>query len=164
MKDPYLALLSYRATPLPWCNLSPAQLLMGRRIRTVVPEADEVLIPNWPNLAEFKKVDESYRKKLKHQYDRRHSVRELPEFADDAEVFITDGRSPNVVPGRIIQSAGTRSYSVETPTGISQRNRCHLHQRPVETSETRPTEPRSPIQTRSRTGTEMRPPNRLTEM
>ena len=44
VKDPYLALMSYRATPLPWYNLSPAQLLMGRRIRTVVPEADGVLI------------------------------------------------------------------------------------------------------------------------
>ena len=33
-KDPYMALLSYRATPLPWCNLSPTELLMGRRIRT----------------------------------------------------------------------------------------------------------------------------------
>ena len=44
VKNPYLALMSYRATPLPWCNLSPAQLLMGRRIRTVVAEADGVLI------------------------------------------------------------------------------------------------------------------------
>ena len=34
--DVYLTLLSYRATPLPWCRLSPAELLMGRRIRTDV--------------------------------------------------------------------------------------------------------------------------------
>ena len=30
--DVYLALLSYRATPLPWCQLSPPELLIGRRI------------------------------------------------------------------------------------------------------------------------------------
>ena len=58
VKDPYLALLPYRATALLWCYLSLVQLLMGRRIRKVVPEADEVLIPNWPNLAEFKKVED----------------------------------------------------------------------------------------------------------
>ena len=34
--DPYLALLNYWATPLPWCSLSPAELLMGRVIRTDV--------------------------------------------------------------------------------------------------------------------------------
>ena len=29
-EDPWVALLNYRAAPLPWCNLSPAKLLMGR--------------------------------------------------------------------------------------------------------------------------------------
>ena len=86
----------------------------------------------------------------------RHRVRELPEFDDDTEVFITDGRNPTV-PGRVIQSSGTRSYIVETPTGTSRRNRCHLNQRPSDTSDmTRPTKPRSPIQTRSKTGTVLR--------
>ena len=32
--DPYVAILSYRATPLPWCNLSTAELLLGRRLKT----------------------------------------------------------------------------------------------------------------------------------
>ena len=44
--DIYLALLSYRATPLPWCRLSPAELLMGRRPRTDVPQVSNLLIPD----------------------------------------------------------------------------------------------------------------------
>ena len=48
--DPQLALLTYRATPLPWCNLSPAQLLMGRSLRTNVPQVTTHLITKWSYL------------------------------------------------------------------------------------------------------------------
>ena len=42
-----MALLSYWATPLPWCNLSPAELLMGRHIQTPLPQRaySKVVIP-----------------------------------------------------------------------------------------------------------------------
>ena len=36
-QDPFMGLLSYRSTPMPWCGLNPAELCMGRRIRTSVP-------------------------------------------------------------------------------------------------------------------------------
>ena len=52
--DPYLALLSYRATPLPWYQLSPAQLLMGRTLRTDVPQLSKSYQPEWTYLADFK--------------------------------------------------------------------------------------------------------------
>ena len=45
--DSYLALLSYRSTPLPWCNYSPAELLMSRRVKTDIPQAACHLIPQW---------------------------------------------------------------------------------------------------------------------
>ena len=45
--DPYRALLSYRATPLPWCELSPAELLMGRKIRTDIPQVKSHPVPKW---------------------------------------------------------------------------------------------------------------------
>ena len=39
--DQHSALLSYRATPLPWCGRSPAELLMGRCIRTDIPQTPD---------------------------------------------------------------------------------------------------------------------------
>ncbi|XP_062512805.1 uncharacterized protein K02A2.6-like [Corticium candelabrum] len=38
-EDPHLGLLAYRSTPLPWCTLSPSELLMGRRLRTTMPQS-----------------------------------------------------------------------------------------------------------------------------
>jgi len=59
--DPYRALLSYRATPIPWCALSPAELLMGRTIRTDMPQLKDKLIPKWSHLRNFRKLDMRYK-------------------------------------------------------------------------------------------------------
>ena len=48
-----IALLNYRATPLPWCNHSPTELLMGRCIRTMLPQTTEQLTPQWSYLHHF---------------------------------------------------------------------------------------------------------------
>ena len=60
-KDPHLALLSYRTTPLPFCNYSLAQLLMGRRLHSAIPILPEALVPNWPDLKQFREIDDKYK-------------------------------------------------------------------------------------------------------
>ena len=72
--DPYLALLSYRATPLPFCGLSPAELSMGRKIRTDLPQPQQNLLPHWPYLEDFAEKHEKFKADQKRHYDRRHRV------------------------------------------------------------------------------------------
>ena len=73
----YLALLSYRATPLPWCRLSPVESLMGRRLRTDVPQVANLLIPDWSHLQCFEEKDREYKQQQKEQYDNCHRVRSV---------------------------------------------------------------------------------------
>ena len=50
---------------MPWCNLSPAELHMGRRMRPhAVPQPTKQLIPKWDYLAEFERSNKAFREKL----------------------------------------------------------------------------------------------------
>lgn len=113
-QDPYLALLSYRATPLPWCDITPAELLMGRQLRTNLPQLEEHFKPDWNYLEKFRDCNEDYKSKQTLNYDSRHRVLSLPPIPDDTNVWITnDGQER---PGRVIRPADTpRSYMVDTP-------------------------------------------------
>lgn len=44
-RDPYIALLEYRNAPMDGVNLSPAQLLMGQRLKTKLPTSAKLLRP-----------------------------------------------------------------------------------------------------------------------
>ena len=163
--DPYLALLNYRATPLPWCGLSPAELLMGQRLRTDVPQLKKHFVPSWPHMTNFKSLDLKFKASQKRNYDDRHRVRELPLLPEKLPVWVeTQGRQ---VPGEITQQAtAPRSYLVETPSGEVRRNRSHLRVRLEDSSHDSNrsdnlTEPSTVVQTRSRTGTAVRPPDRF---
>ena len=176
-----MALLSFCATPLPGCMLSPAELLFGRRINTDLPQTDHYLTPQWPYLDRFRKADREYKDKQKSQYNVRHRVRPLSVLPAGTKVWVRSGR--HQIAGKVISSAGTpRSYFVSTPSGQIRRNRHHLNIRredsasdisleletstPVVEGPTTMSVPhavtRSPIMTRSQTGTVVRPPDRFT--
>ena len=87
---------------------------------------------------------------------------------------MTTGNSQT--PGRVVSNAGTpRSYLVNTPSGPVRRNRQHLNRRlsrtddnisdipdiPTTTPSQRAEPERDRIMTKTQTGTDIRPPNRL---
>ena len=98
--DPFLALLSYRATPLPWCGRSPSELLMGRKIRSTLPTSIMTLTPQWPYLNEFRQANQEYKQQQKRDFDERHRVRDLPDIPDNTDVWITTNGNP--VAGRTV--------------------------------------------------------------
>ena len=63
--DPHMALLNYRCTPFPWCGLSPAELLMGRRLRANIPLLDEQLTPDWKYLGDFRRKNHVFKERQK---------------------------------------------------------------------------------------------------
>ena len=183
--DPYMALLTYRSTPLPWCGLSPAELLMGRCLRTNLPQVVDRLKYTWQYIERFRKKDKEFKDEQKRHYDQRHKCRPLPDIPDGSKVWVMDGDIPTPAT-ETHQVEAPRSYTVETEKGTIRRNRYHLKavppvpdpeggtlpssteaekmvagdQRNQIYQQTETTSPPHRIMTRSRTGTAIRPPDR----
>ncbi|XP_030204757.1 uncharacterized protein K02A2.6-like [Gadus morhua] len=120
--DPYMALLAYRATPLQ-NGYSPAQLLMGRRLRTTVPTHSSELQPTLPDRSTLFQKEGEKRSSDAANFNRRHRAKPLSSLSPGQEVWVTDTKTP----GTVIQShTSPRSYLVDAPHGVVRRNRLHL--------------------------------------
>lgn len=171
--DPYRALLAYRATPLS-NGYSPAELLMGRRLRTTLPVLPERLQPALPDLRDLQRKEREKRRADAQHYNSRHRARDLGKLSPGDDVWITDTAEP----GTVTSAHGTpRSYLIAGSQGTLRRNRSHLIPMPEQRSEceqqplkvdrgeetpsaVRPTVS-SPHITRTRSGRKIKRPDRL---
>ncbi|KAL7881030.1 hypothetical protein SRHO_G00032840 [Serrasalmus rhombeus] len=85
--DKARALQIYRATPLE-SGYSPAQLLMGRQIRSDIPQVPAALRPRWPNIRQFRKEERRAKENQQRRYNMRHRVRVLPQLQSGQEVWL----------------------------------------------------------------------------
>lgn len=120
--DPYKALLEYRASPLS-NGYSPAELLMGRRIRTTLPMIPQRYEPKLVDVFDLKNKEEGRREKQAQNYNRRHGAIEKDDFIPGELVWVRDKRVWATVREK---TRHPRSYIVETPTGKLRRNTFHL--------------------------------------
>lgn len=132
--DPHMALMCYRATPITATGASPAQLMMGRQIRTTVPTLERTLqaTPIEHDVVQWKdsRAKESYER----FYNRRHGVHPLPALSNGQTVRVRlDGEKEWKTPAEVVgKSAEPRSYLVKLDNGtVVRRNRMHLQALPT---------------------------------
>ncbi|GBM11903.1 Transposon Tf2-6 polyprotein [Araneus ventricosus] len=120
-KDPYLALLLHRATPVLGSIYSPAELLLNGKLSTVLP-----------SLSMHRGVqNESYYNYQKKLRDRRAMLksyrRTLPELQPGSSVFVQN-RVHQWEPAEVLrQNEIPRSYGIQAYNGeVKTRNRIHL--------------------------------------
>lgn len=165
--------MAYRATPLS-NGYSPAELLTGRRLRTKLPFLPERLQPALPDLHNLQQKEREKRRADAQHYNSRHPARDLSKLSPGDDIWISDTAEPGIVTSA---HSTPRSYLVTGPQGTVQRNRSHLipmpelgsecEQQPLKADRGEETPPTvtptvsSPHVTRTRSGREIKKPDRL---
>ena len=82
--------MAYRSTPISVTGVSPAQLMMGRQMRTNLPVLQKKLRPQWRNRQTVKKADEKAKSKYRFYFDRKHQVHSLSDLKPGDTVRIKE--------------------------------------------------------------------------
>ena len=124
-RDPYIALLEYRTTPISDCGKSPAQLLMSRRLRSILPSTPASLQPVLVNPEDIQLRFEEKQDKQKTVYDRNARTRISISVGDQILMRKNSGGYQNAVVTE--KTDAPRSYNVRTKDGaIYRRTSRHL--------------------------------------
>ena len=121
-KDPYIALLNYRSTPLA-NGYSPAELLMSRKLRTKLPVTPAKLQAAAPNKKELEEKEDKGKLDMKINFDAHHAAKPLSVLSKGDQVWLKDRKET----GEVKYQSHRRSYVVSTPSGTFRRNRIQLN-------------------------------------
>ena len=128
--DHVTALQVYRATPIKSTGYSPAELMLGRKIRTTLPCIASNFEPTTPDHELVKENDSKIKAQAKRNFDKHHGARELPELKPNTSVRMkTDKEKLWSEPMTVVSKYENhpRSYIVKSNKGtVYRRNRRHL--------------------------------------
>ena len=127
--DFHNAMLLYRNTPPQGQAYSPAQRMFLRRTRTTLPTSEQLLAPTIINFQDVKDEILKKRKESKLYYDKTVGTEQKPlniESYAYAKPRPTQKGKPWIY-GEVIAKDEPRSYTIQTPRGITvRRNRVQL--------------------------------------
>uniref|UniRef100_A0A803SS84 Gypsy retrotransposon integrase-like protein 1 n=1 Tax=Anolis carolinensis TaxID=28377 RepID=A0A803SS84_ANOCA len=126
--DLYAALLEYRNTPVTGLSYSPAQILMGRMLRSKLPITTDLLCPRIP--INVRQDLQRAQERQKHFYDR--TARPLKPLREGDLVWMQSNNcKERWLPAVVIEKCKQpRSYLIKNQDGrVYRRNRRQLKQR-----------------------------------
>ena len=118
-RDPYLALLEHRNTPLSDQLGSPVQRLMGQRTKILLPTSEKLLQPKTISPKVVCRKMTQRKAKQKYYYDKH--ARHLKEMAVGDAVMMMDGNKWKPAKVIAISQDAPRSYVIKTPKGQTYR-------------------------------------------
>ena len=125
----FQALLDWRNTPTEGMATSPAQRLMGRRCRTLLPMSKALLRPSYPLHDDVRAMSDRKRRQ-KHYYDRH--AKPLPNVSPGEIVRMRLPGQKVWTPATCLDLAGPRSFLVKSGSTVYRRNRRDI----IKTSDT----------------------------
>ena len=132
-----LALMIHRSTPTTATGYSPAELAMGRRIRSTLPTLPRNLEPKVVNRNTVERNDGKRKRANQNYFNSRYGAKDLPPLRPGTEVLQKlDHERQWTSPASVIKRVAPRSYLIKTPFGSIWKNRKHL--RPTVTFRSNP--------------------------
>ena len=154
--DLYLALLSYRSTPNE-SGYSPAELCMGRRLRTRLQAISTIFHPTWISHDNYREHFNKYKKSMEDNFNHSHRAQDAPTLPQGTCVYIPDKNTEGVVKEQLTP----RSYLVQAGSQTYWRNVTLLRPIPdVGSPKVPPNCPKSPEKS-VRPKRQIRPPEKL---
>ncbi|XP_067945384.1 uncharacterized protein [Watersipora subatra] len=95
-KDPYIAILAYKASPQLGVY-SPAELLMGRMLKTTVVVHPDSQMPKLLDYEKLKAKNELYKERMKMSHDINPKVKDLPAVCSGDCVMVRDSSQEGTV-------------------------------------------------------------------
>ena len=122
--DIFLALLSYRATPIPELGKSPAEMMYGRQLRTTLPIAPRALMPRTTDQEELRERDQKWKERQRQSFNQT-GVRTLPDPQPGDRVLLRQNNKWGP-PATVIEQCAPRSFLVETGGRRYRRNKHQI--------------------------------------
>ena len=119
----YLALLDWRNTPTEGIGTSPAQRLMGRRSRTLLPVAANLLKPHYDTKADTQALAGTKRRQ---QYYYNRAAKPLKTITPGETVRMKLPGQDTWSPGTCTEKLENRSYMVKVGDTVYRHNRRHI--------------------------------------